>query len=130
MSDVNQKVYTSEQKNKSYSGVNVYEFANNGVEFWLNKGIGAMHVRAYNVHVRYMTLDLFTITTYEGDKLFDVLERRVDSEIAAMVFSTAFSHMSATKFISRIVDDAHSKGYAAGKQEAQWKMRDALGLED
>ena len=128
------QLYTSEQKNKSYSGVNVYEFANNGVEFWLNKGIGAGFLPAYNVHMRYMTLDLFTITTYEGDKLFDVLERRVDSEIAAMVFSTAFYHMSATKFISRIVDDAHSKGhskgYAAGKQEVQWKMRDALGLED
>ena len=123
------QLYTSEQKNKSYSGVNVYEFENNGVEFWLNKGIGA-GLPAYNVHVRYMALDLFTITTYKGDKLFAVLERRVDSEIAAMVFSTAFSHMSATKFISLIVDAAHSKGYAAGKQEVQWKMRDALGLED
>jgi hypothetical protein len=78
-------IYTSEQETKSYSGVGVQEFIRHNVRFRVSKGMSGK-VKAYNVRVLYYNEQLFNIYTYEGDKLYDVLEKRVEAEIAAKVF--------------------------------------------
>lgn len=121
-------IYTSDQETTSYSGVHVHELVCNGLAFSISQG-WCKEAKAYKVHVKHYSEFLFTITTYDGDKLYDVLEKRVDNEIAAKVIRSAF-HYGGCKLLSTLLMNAFLAGKRKQKEEMQFKMREFFGIEE